>query len=265
MAKKKEDVMTNSDEISSNLSESEPLGVNTLKGNIFTSKCQTLVNTVNCQGVMGAGIALEFKLRLPEMFDLYVKKCRIDEIDIGKSWLYKPPPGTREGRWVLNFPTKRQWRYPSKIEYLEAGLDEFLNTYENEGIESIAFPVLGASNGGLDEEESLSVMRSYLERCDIPVEIYQYDPTAVDDLFLEFQQKLVSNRDQTLLAKNMDVRVDRLNSIMNILNDADNPIKSLTKLATVPGVGSKTLEKCFRYVMDVPSRNLVAEQTSMFD
>ena len=257
--------MTNSDEISPDLSGTEPLGIKTVKGNIFTSGCQTLVNTVNCQGVMGAGIALEFKLRLPEMFDLYVKKCRIGEIDIGKSWLYKPPPGTREGRWVLNFPTKRQWRYPSKIEYLEAGLDEFLNTYENEGIESIAFPVLGASNGGLDEEESLSVMRSYLERCDIPVEIYQYDPTAVDDLFLEFQQKLVFNRDQTMLAKNMGVRVDRLNSILNILNDADNPIKSLSQLATVPGVGSKTLEKCFRYVMDAPSRNLVAEQTSMFE
>ena len=257
--------MTNGDEISPGFSNSEALGVNTLKGNLFTTECQTLVNTVNCQGVMGAGIALEFKLRMPEMFDQYVEKCRRREINIGESWLYKPPPGSGDGRWVLNFPTKRHWRYPSKFEYLEVGLADFLNSYKNEGIESIAFPVLGASNGGLDEEESLSVMRSYLERCDIPVEIYQYDPTAVDDLFLEFQQKLVSNSDQTSLAKYMGVRDDRLNSILNILYDADNPIKSLSQLATVPGIGPKTLEKCFRYVMDTPSRNLVAEQTSMFE
>ena len=257
--------MTNSDEISPDLSDTEPLGVKTVKGNIFTSECQTLVNTVNCQGVMGAGIALEFKLRLPEMYEQYVDKCRKGEIDIGRSWLYKPLLDPRDTRWVLNFPTKRQWRYPSKIEYLEAGLEEFLLTYRHYGIKSIAFPVLGASNGGLDEEESLAVMRKYLVRCDIPVEIYQYDPTAIDDLFREFQQKLVPNRDKTSVAKNMGVRVDRLNSILNILNEPDNPIKSLSQLATVRGIGAKTLEKCFRYVMDTPSHNLVAEQTSMFE
>ena len=254
--------MENSDGIRPDRSDTERRDVKIKNGNFFTSECQTLVNTVNCQGVMGAGIALEFKLRLPEMYEQYVELCRKRKIDIGRSWLYKHP---RDGRWVLNFPTKRQWRYPSKIEYLEAGLEEFLLTYRHNGIKSIAFPVLGASNGGLDEEESLSVMRSYLERCDIPVEIYQYDPTATDDLFLEFQQKLVSNRNKTLLAKNMGVRVDRLNSILNILNDPDNPVKSLSRLATVPGIGSKTLEKCFRYVMDTTSRNLVAEQTSMFE
>ncbi len=252
--------MTNNDEIRPNLSDTENRVVKIEKGNIFTSECQTLVNTVNCQGVMGAGIALEFKLRLPEMFEQYVDLCRKGEIDIGRSWLYTP----REGRWVLNFPTKRQWRYKSKIEYLEAGLNDFLSTYRGKGIESIAFPVLGASNGGLDEEESLSVMRKYLERCYIPVEIYRYDPTAMDDLFLEFQQKLMSDPDITSVAKNMGVRVDRLNCIWNILNEPDSPIKSLSQLATVPGIGAKTLEKCFRYVMDSPSRELVAKQTTMF-
>lgn len=257
--------MANSDELRPNFPETEPQGVKIENGNIFTSKCQTLVNTVNCQGVMGAGIALEFKLRLPEMFEQYVDKCRSGEIDIGRSWLYKPPPGTREDRWVLNFPTKRQWRYPSRFQYLRAGLQEFLGTYWEKGIEFIAFPVLGASNGGLDEGESLSVMREYLDRCDIQVEIYRYDPTATDDLFREFQQKLVSNRDKTILSKNMGVRVDRLNSILNILNEHDSPINSLSQLATVPGIGSKSLEKCFRYVMDTPSRSMVAERPSLFD
>lgn len=257
--------MTNSDGTGPVLSDSEPLGVRVEYGNIFTSKCQTLVNTVNCQGVMGAGIALEFKLRLPEMFEQYVDKCKKGEIDIGKSWLYKPPLGTREGRWVLNFPTKRQWRYPSRFQYLKAGLEGFLRTYRENGIESVAFPVLGASNGGLDEEESLSVMQSYLEQCKIPVEIFRYDPTALDDLYREFRQKLVSNRDKSFLAKSMGVRVDRLNNVLNVLQQADSSINSLSQLATVQGIGSKTLEKCFRYVMDAPSRNLVVEQPSLFD
>ena len=255
--------MTYSDETNLDLSDTEPTRVKTVKGNIFTSECQTLVNTVNCQGVMGAGIALEFKLRMPQMYEQYVEICRKGQIDIGRSWLYKPPPGSREERWVLNFPTKRHWRYPSKFQYLEAGLEEFLGTYENEGIESIAFPILGASNGGLDEEESLSVMRSYLKRCDIPVEIYRYDPTATDDLFRDFQQKMRSGSDATSMAKNMGIRVDRLSSILSILTEPDSPIRSLSQLATVPGIGSKTLEKCFRYVMDSPSRQPVAQQTSL--
>ncbi len=255
--------MTNNDETSLDLSGTEPPRVKTVRGNIFTSECQTLVNTVNCQGVMGAGIALEFKLRMPEMYDQYVEICRKGQIDIGRSWLYRPPPGSRQDRWVLNFPTKRHWRYPSKFQYLEAGLEEFLGTYENEGIESIAFPILGASNGGLDEEESLSLMRNNLKRCDIPVEIYRYDPTATDDLFRDFRRKMLSGSDATSMARNMGIRVDRLSSILNTLNEPDSPVRSLSQLATVPGIGSKTLEKCFRYVMDSPSRQPVAQQTSL--
>lgn len=257
--------MTNTDKSNLDNNGTRLQGSKIEYGNMFTSKCQTLVNTVNCQGVMGAGIALEFKFRLPEMFEQYVDKCKNGEIDIGKSWLYKTPLGTREGRWVLNFPTKRQWRYPSRFQYLRAGLEDFIQTYQEKGIESIAFPVLGASNGGLDEDESLTVMQQYLERCDIPVEIYRYDSTAIDDLFLEFKHKLVSNRDKTLLAKSMGVRVDRLNSILNVLNQPHSSINSLSQLATVQGIGSKTLEKCFRYVMDAPSRSMVAEQPSLFD
>lgn len=89
------------------------------KGNIFNSQTQTIVNTVNCVGVMGKGIALVFKLRYPEMFDKYKVFCQSKMIGIGKLWLYKSEESTQ---WVLNFPTKFHWKYPSKIEYLEAGL-----------------------------------------------------------------------------------------------------------------------------------------------
>lgn len=218
------------------------------EGNLFTSRQQTLVNTVNCDGVMGAGIALVFKLRFPEMFDQYVEHCRAGRIDIGKLWIYKPPAAAGDPRWVLNFPTKRRWKHPSKVEYLEAGLKKFLGTYQNRGIQSIAFPLLGAANGGLTEKKSLSVMKGYLDRCEIPVEIYRYDPAAADDVYAEFRRLWLA-ADEAAVAKNAGVRIDRVRKIRSALEENDE-INSLSRLASVEGIGSKTLEKCFRYVME---------------
>lgn len=133
----------------------------------FQSEAQTLVNTVNCVGVMGKGIAQRFKGEYPEMFEQYAEICKNGLLNVGKLWLYKT-----ENKWILNFPTKTDWRYPSKIEYLEAGLKKFISTYKSKGITSIAFPLLGASNGKIDPEISLNIMKKYLQECDIPVYIY---------------------------------------------------------------------------------------------
>lgn len=138
-----------------------------VSGNIFDSNAQTLVNTVNCMGVMGKGLALQFKKRYPDMFVAYKKLCENQLLDIGKLWLYKT-----ERRWVLNFPTKYDWRLPSKERYLEQGLEKFLQSYKQRGIESIAFPLLGANNGGITPEVSLQIMSHYLQYCEIPVTIY---------------------------------------------------------------------------------------------
>lgn len=134
---------------------------------IFQSEAQTLVNTVNCVGVMGKGIAQRFKVEYPEMFEQYVEICKNGLLNVGKLWLYKT-----EDKWILNFPTKTDWRYPSKVEYLEAGLKKFVSTYKSKGITSVAFPLLGASNGKIDPEISLNIMKKYLQECDIPVYIY---------------------------------------------------------------------------------------------
>ena len=147
-----------------------------IKGNIFNSDLQPIVNTVNCVGVMGAGIAFECRLRFPDMYEKYIQLCENGQFEIGNLWLYKqasPVP-----KWVLNFPTKRHWRNPSKLEYLRIGLEKFVQSYEEKQIESIAFPTLGSLNGGLDSDESLRLMKSYLERISIPVEIYIHDKTA---------------------------------------------------------------------------------------
>ena len=137
-------------------------------GNLFESQCQTLVNTVNCVGVMGKGIALEFKKLYPKMFELYRTYCKQGLLEIGKLYLWKG-----EDNWVLNFPTKINWRNPSKYEWIEKGLQKFVITYKEKGITSIAFPMLGCNNGKLDKNIVLPMMKKYLEKCDdLDIEIY---------------------------------------------------------------------------------------------
>ena len=128
-----------------------------IKGNIFNSSAQVLVNTVNCVGVMGRGIALECKLRFPEMYKNYKKFCDQKKIQPGILQIWKD-----SSPWILNFPTKSDWRDPSKFEYLEKGLDKFVKTYSEKGITSIAFPLLGASLGGLPEEKVFELMKNKL-------------------------------------------------------------------------------------------------------
>jgi len=132
---------------------------------LFTSPAQVLVNTVNTVGVMGKGIAYNFKRMYPKMFKKYRTRCE-QGFAIGELWLYKTPH-----KWILNFPTKEHWRNKSKIEYIEAGLQKFASTYESKGIKSISFPMLGCGNGQLDWDSQVQpLMEEYL--ADLPIEIY---------------------------------------------------------------------------------------------
>lgn len=135
---------------------------------LLNSHAQTVVNTVNTVGVMGKGIAHAFKKLHPRMFDQYKVFCDQGMIDIGKLWLWK-----EDHQWVLNFPTKRHWRYPSKMEYIEAGLKKFVDQYESQGIREIAFPKLGCGNGGLLWKDVEPLMRAYLDK--LPIRIYIHD------------------------------------------------------------------------------------------
>lgn len=138
-----------------------------LKGDLLSSPAQVLVNTVNTVGVMGKGIALQFKNKYPEMFEAYQRVCEKHLLDVGKLYLWKS-----SAKWVLMFPTKKHWRNPSKIEYIESGLQKFVENYERIGIESIAFPKLGCGNGNLDWELVRPVMEKYLKPLPITVYIY---------------------------------------------------------------------------------------------
>lgn len=141
-----------------------------VKTNLFESPAQVLVNTVNTVGVMGKGIALEFKNLYPEMFQEYRRFCERGQFTVGKLWIYRT-----NNKWVLNFPTKRNWRNKSRLEDIELGLKKFVATYKDQGITSIAFPQLGVGNGGLDWENQVKpLMEKYLSRLPITVYIHLY-------------------------------------------------------------------------------------------
>lgn len=145
-----------------------------VQGDLFTSAAQTLVNTVNTVGVMGKGIAKEFKAIYPEMFKEYQRRCERGEFTTGQIMLYRTPH-----KIILNFPTKRHWRSPSQVSFIEAGLQAFQQSYAAFGISSVAFPQLGCGNGELRWEEDVRpLMEEYLGGLPIDVFIHIYDTDA---------------------------------------------------------------------------------------
>jgi O-acetyl-ADP-ribose deacetylase (regulator of RNase III) len=219
------------------------MAVKFIKGNIFNTKAQTIVNTVNCVGVMGKGIAEVHKLRNPEMYLEYKEHCKNKLIKPGVLWIYKKNPNST---WILNFPTKFHWKYPSKIEWLESGLKKFVKSYENKGITSIAFPLLGTHNGGLNIEIVRKLMEKYLSLCNIDIEIYDYDPNSPDDLFEKFKNKWLSLNENEI-KKETGIQPQYARKISIIIKSGE--IKSMIGLANYKGIGKKTLEKAFIYVL----------------
>jgi len=153
---------------------------------LLESTAQTVVNTVNCVGVMGKGIAKAFKEREPEMFAAYKRICDQKLLAPGKLWLWKSPNAS----WVLNFPTKQHWRNPSRIEWIEAGLRKFVEHYAALGIQEISFPQLGCGNGGLKWRAVKPVMERYLR--DVPIQVYIHDYTV--DIGLPEHMEAVAHR-----------------------------------------------------------------------
>ncbi len=136
---------------------------------ILDAHTQTVVNTVNTVGVMGKGIAKAYKERYPKMYRRYRELCKAGKFEIGQLWLWKG-----NGQWVLNLPTKTTWRRPSELSYVEAGLQKFVDSYEERGITEISFPCLGCGNGGLDWGTQVKpIMERYL--CPLPIPVYIHD------------------------------------------------------------------------------------------
>lgn len=150
---------------------------------------QTLVNTVNCVGVMGKGIALGFKERFPSMYADYKDRCQRGEVNLGRPYLYKQEGGP----WILNFPTKDHWRGLSRISDISEGLEYLVSHYEEWGIKSLAVPPLGCGNGQLDWAVVGPTLFRYLSRLAIPVELFAPDRTPKEQLTLSFLEGLNSD------------------------------------------------------------------------
>lgn len=133
---------------------------------------------------MGKGLAYEFRLRSRIMYERYKQFCNDGTLTIGKLWIYKMgkyDAGNFEK--ILNFPTKDNWRQPSQKYYIEIGLQKFVDSYKQKGIESIAFPLLGVDLGKLDKEWVIETMQRYLCDLDLYIEIWEFDEKAKDDTF----------------------------------------------------------------------------------
>lgn len=153
-----------------------------LVANIFDSRAQTLVNTVNCVGVMGKGLALEFKKHFPDMYKDYAQKCKRGEVKIGRPYLFKH----NMYQWILLFPTKDDWRSISKLADLEEGLRFLKKHYKDWGITSLAVPPLGCGLGALDWRLVGPTLYRHLNKLDIPVELYAPKGTCARELQPEF-------------------------------------------------------------------------------
>ncbi|WP_428310132.1 type II toxin-antitoxin system antitoxin DNA ADP-ribosyl glycohydrolase DarG [Hydrocarboniphaga sp.] len=156
--------------------------IKALIGDLFESRAQALVNTVNCVGVMGKGVAEQFKLRYPAMFDDYKRRCDQKIVKLGRPYLYRDTTGLA----IINFPTKDHWRSPSKLSDIEAGLDHLAVNFAEWGITSIAMPPLGCGNGGLDWSEVGPLIHRKLHRLPLQVEVYAPYTTPKSQLTEEF-------------------------------------------------------------------------------
>lgn len=139
------------------------------KGNLLDSKAQTLTCTVNCVGIMGKGLALEFKKFFPDLFKAYKVACDQALIKIGHPWVWK----VTEAKQVLCFPTKDHWKYPSRYEYVKKGLEALRQNLAAWQIYSLAIPPLGCGLGGLEWARVKPMIEECLGDLDLAVEIYE--------------------------------------------------------------------------------------------
>ena len=148
--------------------------IHLVSGNLLEAQTEALVNTVNCVGVMGKGIALQFKQAFPDNFKDYVKACEKGKVRIGKMFVHHTgrmfPP-----KYIINYPTKQHWKAKSRIEDIELGLEDLVRVIKELWIKSIAVPALGSGLGGLNWEVVKSLIIVAFEDVQ-DVEALLYDP-----------------------------------------------------------------------------------------
>lgn len=158
------------------------------EGDIFKSKAQTLVNTVNCVGIMGQGVALEFKKRFSDMYEDYLRRCETNQVKLGQPYLYRRVTMP----WILNFPTKDHWRSVSRLQDIVRGLEYLERHYREWEITSLAVPPLGCGQGQLEWTVVGPTLYRHLNRLSIPVELYAPYGTPHEELQPDFLERALT-------------------------------------------------------------------------
>ncbi len=162
-------------------------------GNLFESETQAIINTVNTVGVMGKGIALQFKNSFPNNYKNYVKLCKENKFSIGDLIVFEEENLTVGKKIIINFPTKTDWRKPSQYEYIEKGLKALKKVIAEQNIKSIGIPPLGAGNGGLNWNRVKEILEIHLSN--VNCEIFIFEPNfAVSEVLRKEKVKLTPAR-----------------------------------------------------------------------
>lgn len=143
--------------------------------NILESDAEALVNTVNTMGIMGKGIALQFKEKFPLNFKLYQKACKNNQVVTGLMFVTRTSTFTNP-KYIINFPTKTNWRTPSKLEYIEEGLNDLVSVLLENHIQSVTLPPLGCGNGGLDWKDVKPIIEKKLSPISNKISIEVIEP-----------------------------------------------------------------------------------------
>ncbi len=224
-------------------------------GTVFNAPAQTIVNTVNTVGVMGAGVALEFALRYPEMYCHYKEKCKSGDVQIGKIDFY-----VDQEKIIVNFPTKQHFKYPSKIEWIELGLKNFVETYKDNGVKSVAFPKLGCLNGKLNWSVVKPLMEKYLSLIDAEVIICLDNLKCADGK----EKKMLDHFNQydiNLLGKEIKLRSDQIQYLLE-----NKPFDRFWQIGTEKPIKGTAYKKIFNFFYNYVSEDkLAAVQISLFD
>ena len=209
--------------------------IRSVTGDILESSAEALVNTVNCVGVMGRGIALQFKKAFPDNFREYVAACRRGEVKPGRMGIFETG-GAGGPRYIVNFPTKRHWRGKSRREDIAAGLKALVAEVQARGIRSIAIPPLGSGLGGLNWSD----VRPLIERAfaDLPeVEVLLFDPAdSISNIWspqATIEPKMTAGRAALVMLMSRylealldtDISLLEVHKLLYFLQEAGEPLK----------------------------------------
>lgn len=204
-------------------------------GDILAEDAEALVNTVNCVGIMGRGIALQFKKHFPANFKAYELACKREEVVPGQMFIYETKALTNP-KYIVNFPTKRHWRGKSRIEDIQSGLTALVEEIKTRNIQSIAIPPLGSGLGGLNWAEVRSLIVDSLQGLD-NLEVIIYEPKGAPDADSMVQSRDVPNMTEgraalvTLMQRYLNGLMDpfitllETHKLMYFMQEAGQPLR----------------------------------------